>query len=115
VHGFGLTDAVLARTEAGWLKPGHKTPLIPLSKDIVRIERDAAVVGPGLYRRAVEAGRAPAWVVANLDTIEVIERKIYNHHDFRENLELAFRFPPRIVIPGAATESPPVGVIDSEG
>ncbi|MBW2398489.1 MAG: hypothetical protein JRG80_04375 [Deltaproteobacteria bacterium] len=115
VHGFGLTDAVLARTEAGWLKPGHKTPLIPLSKDIVRIERDAAIVGPGLYRRAVEAGRAPAWVVANLASIEVIERKIYNHHDFRENLELAFRFPPRIVIPGAPTEPPPVGVIDSEG
>lgn len=115
VHGFGLTDAVLARTEAGWLKPGHKTPLIPLSKDIVRIEREAAVVGPGLYRRAVDAGRAPAWVVANLASIEVIERKIYNHHDFWENLALAFQFPPRIVIPGPPTEAPPVGAIDSEG
>jgi hypothetical protein len=115
VHGFGLTDAILARTEAGWLKPGHKTPLIPLSKDIVRIEREAAAIGPGMYRRAVEAGHAPAWVVANLASIEVIERKIYNQHDFWENLVLAFDFPARIVVPGAPLESPPQGAIDSGG
>jgi hypothetical protein len=114
VHGFGLTDAVLARTNAGWLKPGHKTPLIPLSKDIVRIEREATVVGRGMYRRAVDTGRAPAWVVANLDSLETIERKIYNRHDFWENLELAFSFPERIVIPGASLEVPPVGAIDSD-
>jgi len=115
VHGFGLTDAILARTDAGWLKPGHKTPLIPLSKDIARIEREAAVIGPGMYRRAVAAGRAPAWVVANLDSIEVIERKIYNRHDFGENLLLAFSRPARLVVPGAPLEPPPVDAIDSEG
>jgi hypothetical protein len=115
VHGFGLTDAILARTEAGWLKPGHKTPLIPLSKDIVRIEREAAAVGPGMYRRAVDAGHAPAWVVANLASIELIERKIYNHHGFWENLVLAFSLPARIVVPGAPLEPPPVDAIDSEG
>jgi hypothetical protein len=108
VHGFGLTDAVLARTEAAWLKPGHKTPLIPLSKDIVKIEREAAVVGRGMYRRAVDAGRAPAWVVSNLASLEVIERKIYNRHDFGENLELALTFPVRIVISDEALEPPPV-------
>jgi hypothetical protein len=40
VHGFGLTDALLARTEASWMKPAHKSALIPLSGDIVRIRAD---------------------------------------------------------------------------
>jgi len=115
VHGFGLTDAVLARTEAGWLKPGHKTPLIPLSKDIAKIASEAAIVGPGMYRRAVDAGRAPAWVAENLVSIEVIERKIYNRHDFAENFALAFTFPARIVIPGEALTPPPVEAIDPDG
>jgi hypothetical protein len=107
VHGFGLTDAVLARTRASWLKPGHKTALIPLSRDIVRIQRAAAPIGRGMYRRAVEAGAAPAWVAANLASIEVIERKIYNRHHFAENLRLAFRFPGRIVVPeGSAGRQP---------
>jgi hypothetical protein len=112
VNGFGLTDALLARTEAGWLKPGHKTPLIPLSKDIARIQREATDVGPGMYRRAVASGGAPAWVSANLESIEVIERKIYNRHAFWENLELAFTFPQRIRIPDDTAEPLPVGAID---
>jgi hypothetical protein len=101
VHGFGLTDALLARTEASWLKPGHKTALIPLSKDIARIQQNAGRLEPGMYRRAVEDGSAPEWVSANLASIEVIERKIYNRHDVAENLQLAFAFPDRIAIPPA--------------
>jgi hypothetical protein len=99
VHGFGLTDALLARTEADWLKPGHKTPLIPLAKDIARIEREAVTIGPGMYRRAVARGTAPRWVAANLESIEAIERKIYNRHRFFENLGIALRRIPRIEIP----------------
>jgi hypothetical protein len=99
VHGFGLTDALLARTEASWLKPAHKTALIPLSKDIVGILERAERIGPGMYRRAVEDGSAPRWVEENLASIETIERKIYNRHDFAENLRLALAFPDRIVIP----------------
>jgi hypothetical protein len=114
VHGFGLTDALLARTEAGWLKPGHKTPLIPLSKDIARIERASASIGPGLYRRAVDTGRAPAWVAANLDAIETIERRIYNRHDFAENLALALHPPPRIALPGASQAPRAPGPVDAE-
>jgi hypothetical protein len=104
VHGFGLTDALLARTEAAWMKPGHKRALIPLSKDIVRIQRNAGRIEPGMYRRAVEAGTAPQWVAENLAAIEVIERKIYNRHDPLENLRLALAFPDPIVVPADAGE-----------
>lgn len=50
-----------------------------------------------MYRAAVESGRAPAWVVDHLETIELIERKVYNRHDLLENLALAFQFPDKIV------------------
>lgn len=101
VHGFGLTDALLARTQATWMKPGHKSALIPLSKDIVRIQKNTERIGPGMYRRAVEKGSAPRWVEENLVSIEMIERKIYNRHDFAENVRLALVFPDRIVVPAS--------------
>jgi hypothetical protein len=113
VQGFGLTDALLARTDASWLKPGHKVALIPLAKDIVHILESAERIGPGMYRRAVEAGTAPGWVAENLPSIEVIERKIYNRHDFVENLGLALAFPARIIVQTGA-DAPPADVDASE-
>jgi hypothetical protein len=111
VHGFGLTDALLARTEASWMKPAHKSALVPLSKDIVRIQERAERIGPGMYRRAVEKGSAPRWVEENLVSIETIERKIYNRHDFTENLRLALTFPDPIAIPARPDRFPrdPIG------
>jgi hypothetical protein len=116
VHGFGLTEALLARTEASWMKPGHKSALIPLSKDIVRIQKSAERIGPGMYRRAVEDGSAPRWVEENLASIEMIERKIYNRHDFAENLRLALAFPDRIAIPASGDiPSSPTATDANEG
>ena len=90
------------------MKPAHKSALIPLSKDIVRIQERAERIGPGMYRRAVEDGSAPRWIEENLASIETIERKIYNRHDFAENLRLALVFPDRIVVSGDVGErSPP--------
>jgi len=116
VHGFGLTDALLARTEASWMKPAHKSALIPLSGDIVRIQERAERIGPGMYRRAVEEGNAPRWIEENLVSIETIERKIYNRHDFAENLRLSLAFPGRIVVPASGdAPSPPAAVDATEG
>jgi hypothetical protein len=50
-----------------------------------------------MYRSAVATRRVPAWVANNLETIELIERKVYNRHDLLENLGLAFQFPDKIV------------------
>jgi hypothetical protein len=96
VHRFGLTDAVLARVEMPERKRGHKPGLWPMAKGIARLQAQAFEVGRGMYREAVREGRAPEWVARNLETIEVIERKIYNRHDFLENVKLALRFPAKI-------------------
>jgi len=96
IHEFGLTDAILARVDIGHRRPAHKKGLRPLAKNIAAIHRQAEDVGPGMYRRACVDGRAPPWVIENLDSIELVERKIYNKHDFGENLWLAFTFPEKI-------------------
>jgi hypothetical protein len=96
IHLLGLTDAILARTEMEAERPAHKFGLVPLAKDMVRIYESCDEVGRGMYRKAVEDGNAPEWIEKNLETIEVIEQKIYNRHDFGENLKLAFTFPDKI-------------------
>lgn len=93
VHHFGLTDAILARTEAKPHRPGHKYCLGPLARDLAAIQARYSP-GRGMYRRAIADGRAPSWIAHNLEAIEVIEKKIYNEHDFLENLRLAFTFLP---------------------
>ena len=45
------------------------------------------------------AGRPPYWIEKNLESIEIIERKMFNQHDFIENLRLAFTFPEKIRVP----------------
>ncbi len=49
-----------------------------------------------MFRRAVEQRRAAPWIASNLESFELIERKVFNDHDFLENLGLAFQFPPRL-------------------
>ncbi len=99
VHSYGLTDALLARVDSPSNRPGHKDELTVLSSDLVRIaSRAGERAGADMYRRAVAAGIAAPWIVANLETIELIARKTYNRHDFAENLRLAFSFPDRLEV-----------------
>jgi hypothetical protein len=98
VHQYGLTDAVLARTVMPADRPAHKRGLEPLARDLARLQEEAgSAAGRGWFRRAAEAGTAPAWMVNNLATLEVVERKIYNRHHPVENLRLALTFPARII------------------
>lgn len=97
VHSLGLTEPFLARTQMAADRPAHKYGLVPLARDLQRLllaARNQPHVG--MFRAAVEAGRAPAWVHANLKTLETIERKVYNRHDFFENLQLALSLPEKI-------------------
>jgi hypothetical protein len=107
LHVLGLTDAILARTEMASDRPAHKLGLIPLADDLAEVLR-AARGRPdrGLYRAAVESGTAAPWIAANLESIETIERKIYNRHDWRENLALALTFPEPIHIEGDPEKGP---------
>jgi hypothetical protein len=96
ILGAGLTDAILARIQTDKIfMAGHK-PLLPFAEDILYIHKSSEYIGRGMYRKVVEEDRAPEWIIKNLDTIEIIERKIYNTHHFWENFKLAFTFPPRI-------------------
>ena len=106
INTFGLTDPFLARSDvqADW--SAHKWALRPQARDLVRIYRRDKI-GPGIFRRAVEAGTAPQWVVANLETIEAIERKAFNRHKPVENLRLAFTFPGKIEPVGVPPADPP--------
>ena len=96
VHLGGLTDAILARTKMQAQRPAHKLGLRALAGDLARIQRRVRSPGRGMYRELVAQQRAPAWIARNLDTVEIIERKIYNDHRLWENLRLSLSFPDRI-------------------
>jgi hypothetical protein len=86
---YGLTDAFLARTDVAYSRPAHKVRLHPLALDLADILESGIPPGRGMHREAIRRGIAPEWIAKNLDTIEAIERKVYNRHDLVENLRLA--------------------------
>jgi hypothetical protein len=96
IQSLGLTDAFLARTEMEAKRTAHKWGLMKLAGDIAAVYRPVKQPGPGVFRFAVERNQAPQWIAANLDTIEVIEKKVFNRHRFLENLSLALTFPGKI-------------------
>jgi hypothetical protein len=95
IQNLGLTDPILARVEIPHDRPAHKTGLQPMALDIEAVHR-SYTAAPGMYRMAVESGHAAPWIRDNLESIELIERKIYNRHDPLENLWLVTLFPARI-------------------
>lgn len=110
IHEWGLTEPVLARASVKSDRPGHKYGLKPLARSLLPLRRRALAegsAGPGMYAAAVRAGYAPKWVSANLDAIQIIEKKAYNRHHFWENLALATQRP-QVQIP--PPPSPPARV-----
>jgi len=95
IHNLGLTDAILARVSIPADRPAHKSGLQPMAAEMQKIH-ERYTTGPGMYRLAVQDGVASDWMTRNLESIEMIEQKIYNRHDFVENLGLALRPIPRI-------------------
>ncbi len=95
IHSLGLTDPILARVKTPSSSAGHKWGLVRFSQDLLQIRR-LYQPQPGSFRRAVDQGVAAAWIRRNIDSIEVLERKMYNRHHFLENLSLALTFPPAI-------------------
>lgn len=89
IHLFGETDPFLARTVMYSDYPGHKLGLIPLAQDILRIRLKYGFRSNSI-ESAVNAKDAPKWIIDNLDSIKIIEKKAYNNHNFWENLKLAF-------------------------
>ena len=77
-------------------RPAHKYALRFFADDIVSLIRASEKLDRGMYRRAVGQEEASRWVVQNLSSIEIIERKMYNNH-FSENLGFAMKFPQPIL------------------
>lgn len=99
VHTYGLTDGVLSRINSVVRRPGHRN-LWYNARDLMKAQN--AVVGKagrvrlGLYRTAVARGKAAPWMAKGLPSIELIERKVHNHHHLLENLKLAATAVPRV-------------------
>jgi len=106
IHRDGLTDPILARTRATPWRPGHFKDTEFLAAHLAQIQTQYGW-GRGTYRRAVEEGVAHPWIARNLESIEQIERKVYNRHDLIENLALAFTRIPRMEPP----PPPPPGYV----
>ena len=97
VHSLGLTDPFLARTRMPAERPAHKFGLIPLANDLRSlIEATGNEPHVGMFREAADSGRAPAWVLGNLDTLTTLARKAYNRGDVLENLGLSLTFPAKV-------------------
>lgn len=104
IHSWGLTCAVLARTDMPIERVAHRPGLRRLSRDLLTVIGAAGSPGPGMYRTAVEKGVAPPWIIENLPALERIERQIYNRKHFRENLSLALSPTPWIHVRRLSTK-----------
>ena len=89
IHNLGLTEPFLGRTKMRSDRPAHKYGLRPLAHDILRI-RGQFGFGRGVFDRAIAESQNPQkWIVKNIESLRAIENKVYNQHDFLENLQLA--------------------------
>ena len=110
IHRFGLTDGILARLDNVESEyAGHRWGLVNPAVDLMwiqvhrfkRFRIEDRLEGErihnrgrvGRIRHAAKTGRVANWIRRNLDSLEVIERKIYNRHQFWENLKLALVHP----------------------
>jgi hypothetical protein len=96
VHSFGLTDSILAHTDAPVGRAGHRRLSHPAKQIASVVKWSKLQRRPGVYRQASNHGKTASWISDNLSSIELIERKIYNRHDFGGNLQLAFKRPKTI-------------------
>lgn len=97
IHAYGLTDAVLSRTDVPSERPGHKRGLRPLAEDLAGVRRRFGW-RPDAIRRALDSGRAPEWMESNREALVILERKVSNRHRLSENLWLSLMRIPPIVI-----------------
>ncbi|MDT8300329.1 MAG: hypothetical protein RQ760_02525 [Sedimentisphaerales bacterium] len=90
IQNLGLTEPFLARIQMRSNRPAHKFGLIPFAEDILHIRSEYGFVRGAFDVAISEDTKTPVWIVKNIDTIRKIERKVYNEHNFFENIKLAF-------------------------
>jgi len=90
IHSLGYTDPILARTLMPVIRPAHKMGLLELASDIVRIRRQHGFKRGAFDLAVSNDPKTPAWIARNINSIRLIEKKVYNNHDFFENVQIAF-------------------------
>jgi hypothetical protein len=94
VHRWGLTDPILARLDLPWSRPGHRKGLDAFARQLMYHQQFAARGERELRFRAADTKRQrlPDWIRKNLDAVDLLQRKMYNSHRWKENIALAVRF-----------------------
>ena len=101
IHKDGLTEPIIAHSDAAPFRPAHFESTLVIAEHIARIR--ATYGGRGAFQRAVEAKDAAPWVAANLDALEALDARTYNEHRFVENLALALGRVPTVHLEAPAT------------
>jgi len=91
LHTYGLTDAILARADVPARRPGHKEDLKSMGHRLAQVDRTSLPAGTGALTQAASRRMLPSWVLENITVVKAIESRVYNRHDFTENLRLALR------------------------
>jgi len=112
IQNLGLTEPFLARIQMRSNRPAHKFGLIPFAEDILHIRSEYGFVRGAFDMAISEDTSTPAWIVKNIETIRKIERKVYNEHNFFENIKLAF-LPTGKIIPEPLQNAEQVTVDDN--
>jgi hypothetical protein len=83
--------------ELPWRRPGHPKGGYERAKEIAFMrEHYPDGASPGLFRWAVDVGKSRLrWVHENRETLDQIERRMYNDHSLIENFKLAMMKIPR--------------------
>jgi hypothetical protein len=89
IHSLGLTEPFLARMVMPANSPGHRWGLDEPAKELVAL-RSGYFFRKGAFADALKDDAAPDWVKNNIAILKNIENKVYNRHDFFENVRLAF-------------------------
>lgn len=90
VHGYGLTEPLLARIAVPDERPGHKEALRNLAKELAALRAASSPASEALDK-ALAAGKAPHWASVNADKVRLVEARMYNAHDLLRNVAAALR------------------------
>jgi len=98
VQAFGLTDAVLARVPMRRSARANKHGLLPLAQDLVALLDAYGEPGVGDVPHDGRTRAGPGVDRGEPGGAGTARRKVYNRHDFWENLRAALTRVPAVVV-----------------
>ena len=99
LHEWGLTDPILARVHVPWQRPGHRKGLRDYARNLKSIrEFTRYPYEPGAFQgvSAFAHYQGITWIADNVETLTLLEHKMFNQHELWPNLRLALQRVPAI-------------------